>query len=429
MLKLSNLVFLILVLIATFVYAEKTSVEAERSFTKAVELYNQGNMLNALDSLLDSLSYESNQPRVNVLISKITEEISSQRVKELYAQGIDYFKKRDYINAIESLSAALSFDYNNKDAKKYLYASQNALEKEVREKQKFVFMNEANRLIFLGDQRKDVQELLKAYDWYESVFNIDKKANWLDRWKVKRRIKALEKRIDNVIVKRNDYPIEEYHYAVSVKAYINKRIKDAINEWDKVIALNPENTEIWEYIRRYKKVTQLDVKLQRNIKKARFKLSQGIVYFNNKQYSKAVNVLQQALKLDPNSGDVLKYLEQSRSKLEEMVKFGEQRKRKELLKEAESTRKDRIQRDKLRAIKEKEQKLQKAKDKTRAEMLKLSDQDKETIIKDLYNKALREYALGNLKGAISLWEKILVYDPNNEKVLKNLKRTKQELKK
>ena len=48
---------------------------------------------------------------------------------------------------------------------------------------------------------------------------------------------------------------------------------------------------------------------------------------------------------------------------------------------------------------------------------------------EIYTEGLKEYTVGNLKKAISLWEKAVKLDPENVKAVKSLERAREEIKK
>jgi tetratricopeptide (TPR) repeat protein len=373
---------------------EQKNGAAEKYFTQALVAYNQGNLLGSLDYLLQSLGEESYQPRVNAMIKEVTRKIVDQEVNNLYLIGVDNYKKRNYVKAYSKFNEAHSLAPNNKDITDYLNKSRVSFLAEVNKKQKFLNMSFAGRLVFLGDERFDKKEYLKALDYYNQVIS-SKDSNWFRNMQAKSRIKKIDKLMTNMIERREMYALEDYHYARAYKFYSANKISDAVQEWEKVYAINPDYAEVKQYLDTYRGA-KMDVETKRKLAAQITDLfNKGLDAFMKGDYESAVSLFEKVLELDPNNVQAKQSLQDSRIKLEQ------QRLEKESKKKSVSSEED---------------------------MSKLTKQQKDELIKSLYNKGLTAYAVGDFNEAIRLWQEILKYEPTNKLALKNLARAQQDLK-
>ncbi|MFC1546169.1 tetratricopeptide repeat protein [bacterium] len=269
-------------------------------------------------------------------------------------------------------------------------------------------------MIEIGDKHFKNKEYLRAFDWYAETIALDD-SSWLNRFKAKRRIKRIDKMMNLVIKKRDDYEIEVFHYAQGYNFYRTDKLDNAVEEWEKVFTLNPKKSELKEYISLYAGSKKEEIEKRReDIAESKAMVNKGLDVLSKNNYKEAVSLFESALKVDPENTLAQKYLEETNLKLEQEQTAKAEAKRKALLIEAKQKR---LQREEA----------QKKKPEKKAPVVKLSQQEKEKLVQSLYNKALRAYALGKLEEAMNLWREILKYDPKNEKVLKNMERTEKEL--
>ncbi|MFH1714866.1 MAG: hypothetical protein ABH857_01555 [Elusimicrobiota bacterium] len=397
---------------------DKTN-RAEKYYVEGLSYFQEGNYLKALDVLLLSLDLDKNQPRVNTLIKEVNNKIIDLHIQLLYKSGVNHFNNKKYIDAIEALSEAHALNPGDKDIDSYLKKSRIQLEKDTNEKQHFLNISPAQRLIEKGDNFNKNKEYLKAFDLYNKVYSLEK-VGWWDRMKINRRISKMDKIMRKVIDSREDYEIEQFHYAQAYMLYRNGKIDEAVIEWEKVLALNANNTEVTEYL--YKN-SKGDQKAQLKSLTIKNHITNGIEFYNAENYEKAIESFENALEIDKTNTTAQEYLDNSIQKLKKRSEEEELRRQKALLKQTEE--KEKMLREKRTADEKRKKEASEAEKKRRLE--KSIKQLSEKEIQDMYNKGLRAYALGNLNDAIKIWDELLIYDPNNEKVKKNLERTKKEL--
>lgn len=431
MLKRYGLLLVLLVVPCVYVLgaseeaSKAASTKAEDLFAQAVVLYDQGNLLQSLDFLLQSLSEDQDQPRANALIMEITKKIREQRVQELYSQGIKSYNDKNYFDAVAKLSEALSLSSGNKEIAYYLTKSQNALEQEAITKQRLISISPAKRFMEMGDLCRTNKEYFKAFDWYKQVLQQER-CTAFEQYKAKRRIKAIDTLMQRMVSKRDAYRIDEYHYAQAYLFYRTGNTKGALEEWEKVLALNPEQKEVAEYVRVARGTTEEREVKEQVVVKANALINQGIDAFARSEYAQALAFFDQALSIEPTNSVAKSYRDDVALKFEQKRAEEERAKKQKLMQQAEEERREREKRMQEEKRKREEAELQRQKEEQQQK--RLSERETAALVDDLYNKGLRAYALGNLAEAVKYWREILKYDPNNEKVRRNLERTEKELK-
>ena len=217
------------------------------------------------------------------------------------------------------------------------------------------------------------------------------------------------------------------------KFFDGGKMIDAKTAFETVLSLDPENKKAADYIEKIN--AALD---EARTQMAEDLFTQGSAYYDKKMYKQAVENWKKVLEIDPQHKEAKSYIALAEKNLEdEEAKKAEEKKQKELehyynkgvsmfkkgqWNEAQAA---------FQWVLKTEPQYKDVKEylgKTETELKKL-EQENKAKAQELYTEGLREYTSKNLKKAIALWEKAVELDPSHTKAETSLKRAKEELKK
>jgi len=207
-----------------------------------------------------------------------------------------------------------------------------------------------------------------------------------------------------------------------------------------VLSLQPDNKVAREYVEKIDKAYQQWTKQE--IKKLS---TEGEALFNEGKYAESIEKWGRILEIDPLDADAYNWTKKSNEKIKELDK----KRREEDERRAKEREKQRIKDlynksvnlyntgrweqaiDGFKEVLKSEPANAEAKSYLDKSLAGLKKQKEENARKsqEIYTEGLKEYTVGNLKKAISLWEKAVKLDPENVKAVKSLERAREEIKK
>lgn len=326
------------------------------------------------------------------------ESMIEKDIKEHFEQGKKYFYNGQILKAHREFKNVLLVSPGHKGARDFM----SRIEVSVEEAE--VTKDIAN-FFSLGEKYYKKGDLISARAMFEDIITLNP-----DHQEAKDYISRIENTFGEVV---------DSIFARGVSYYEQANYINAVDEMEKVLALNPDHEEAKEYItlieekqselKRVKLALKKKQEEERRNRKISAYLKKGLTYYQRKQWAKAIKSFNEVLVLDPNHKEVLEhtaicYYEQG------LILHSEDK----LLKALDTFN------NVLKLNPEHEQ--------AQEQILRIKEECREKA--EEYNrKGLVEYTKGNLKEAIESWENALRFHPDLETARKNLERARKEIKK
>jgi len=326
------------------------------------------------------------------------ESMIEKDIKEHFEQGKKYFYNGQILKAHREFKNILLVSPGHKGARDFM----SRIEVSVEEAE--VTKDIAN-FFSLGEKYYKKGDLISARAMFEDIITLNP-----DHQEAKDYISRIENTFGEVV---------DSIFVRGVSYYEQANYLKAVDEMEKVLALNPDHEEAKEYItlienkqselKRVKLALKKKQEEERKNRKISTYLKKGLTYYQRKQWAKAIKPFNEVLALDSEHKEVLEhtaicYYEQG------LILYGEEK----LLKALGTFN------NVLKFNPEHEQ--------AQEEILRIKEECKKKA--EEYNrKGLVEYTKGNLKEAIEAWEDALRFHPDLETARKNLERVRKEIEK
>lgn len=324
--------------------------------------------------------------------------------------------------------------------------------KEMEKKNKIKLQKEYNQALNLFINNR----LIEAYEAFGTIL----KANPANFPKImincKKKRKLILKQIKEMIKK--EAKSQDYYYAQGFVSYSKHDYKNAINKWSKITVLNPHFQEVSIYLDKIKTILkeEKERKITKKINKANVLLKTGVDLFKQQLYSEAILYFQSSYRLYPTEETKL-YIRRSKIRLEKIIRKLESKQISKTESKA-GINKTSSQEQKLKIeqliskgiieyrlknfkkamgcfsnaleLDPENENLRVYQKRARMHLEKDTisiDKEDEDQINKLYKQGVMKYMQGTLPEAIKIWEEILTIDPNNEKVINSLIKSRKEL--
>ncbi len=326
------------------------------------------------------------------------ESMIEKDIKEHFERGKKYFYNGSILNAYREFKNVLLVSPGHKGARDFM----SRIEVGVEEAE--VAKDIAN-FFSLGEKYYKKGDLISARAMFEDIIALNP-----DHQEAKDYINKIENTFGEVV---------DSIFVRGVSYYEQANYLKAVDEMEKVLALNPDHQEAKEYItlieNKQSELEQVKLALkkkqeeERKNRKISTYLKKGLTYYQRKQWTKAIKSFNELLALAPGHKIALKHIV-----ICYYVQGFTLHKEGKLL-EALDTFNNVL-------------KLNPEHKQAQEEILRIKEECREKA--EEYNrKGLVEYTKGNLKEAIKAWENALLFNPDLETARKNLERARKEIEK
>lgn len=299
-----------------------------------------------------------------------------KKIRENYEKGIKNYKRGEFLRAGAAFNAVLEIEPEHKEAKKYLELIEKRLQ-DIVNKGEFESVGElyyAQGIIFY----------IKG-EWAKAI------SQWENALKIYRSNKEISEFLE-IAQKRNQeeeaFEKAEVLYRDGLAQYNKGKINETIKQLEEVIKLNPQHRKAQELLAKVRE-NVADIKkedrermLRETVDKRYF---QGIDYYAEGQFNKAIKEWQEVLKIDPTHSGAKEYLKKARDKI------------------ARVNSREKIMEDKARNAKEEKMEV-------------------------YYRQGINYYLAGEFKAAIGQWEEVLKMDPSHNGATGYIAKAKERLK-
>jgi len=348
---------------------------------------------------------------------------SSSDLSRSLVNGINNYSQSQYHNAINNFTQVLEKDPTNKTARTYLKKSTTRLyqmEKEKYRRERAELLKEARGIFseYLAEERRIkrnaepiYKEAQKHYNKGQYILAYEKlnkiMLNYPRYQPAKDLFDQLEKDMANLAMAGAEKSPDRVYYAKGYLAYRKQDFNGALNEWNKVLDINPRTTELIDYIKKIKDYLADQERLARekeSEEKVKRLFGEGVQDFDRKLWVSSIKKMegvQKICKEEPFPA-ALDWHNKAQDYISRAVS--------ELAKLAEV------------------QKPKEVKPATPASPPPPPEPEVDTAgAERKYNEGLVHYAQGRLSDAIKSWEVALRLNPGHEKARRALDKTKMEL--
>jgi len=227
---------------------KKRERELAELFAQAKKFFDGGKLIDAKAAFETVLSLDPENKKAADYIEKINkalEEARNQMAGDLFKQGSAYYDKKMYEEAIKNWEQTLEISPQHKEATRYLDLAKKKLEEEKAKK----------------EEDKKQKELEHYYKKGVSMF---KKGKWGQaqsalKWvlKTEPQYKETKKYLGKVevelkkLAEKNKAKAKDL-YTQGLRAYTSKKLKKAIELWERAVKLDPSHTKAKTSLKRAK---------------------------------------------------------------------------------------------------------------------------------------------------------------------------------
>jgi len=345
-------VFFIALFLSEFSYSADVGTPSEEIqelqtiLAEGIDLYNQEDYIKAKLKFERVLSLDPANSEAKIYLAETKEKIEQEingkettlKSKDLYLQGLEYYKKKDFAEAKAKFEEALIV-YGNTEALEYLDKIDSEVGEEKIKEEEIVRIDE--------EMLKEKERILRSKSMYiEGLYYSHKR----DYVKAKAKFKkALEIYSDNGkakeylakvedAIKKGEEETKKINkaknlYKEGMHFYRKKEYDKAKKRFEEALEVYPADEKAGAYLEKvYADIKEEESKTRKTLK-ARDSYVEGMYYFyEEKDYIKAKAKFEEALELDPKNKDARTYLKRANAEIDEREKRVEKLEERELVK-------------------------------------------------------------------------------------------------
>jgi len=294
-------------------YFRKTvASRAEENMQEADSLMNVGNLDEAYDKLKLVLEYDPSNKEASEKISGLEKRILQNQQSRLqsaekqalvdyhFKAGLNFYRNNEYIQSRQEWNSLLELDPDNEQARNYLEKIDEKLEERIESYRRKAQEHEENGMLA---EALDLWNMIRILDPEDS-----EAAREYDR--VKQELRNLSEDFDSS--RRKLEIIDIFNSALnSFSAGEYSRTVDLLN---RILEMDPDHTEALKLMQRARRrLTPLNDQEKKQIRDL---YVEGMKFFNQKKFKSAIEIWEKILEIDPDNESVRQNIEEARRRLE-----------------------------------------------------------------------------------------------------------------
>ncbi|MCD6380030.1 PorV/PorQ family protein [bacterium] len=285
---------------------------------KAKSLRKNGELEKAYDEFKIALEYDPSDVEASRLISVLEDEIIKKQQQEIksvekqvlikrhFKLGLKYYGNNEYLLSRGEWNSLLEIDPDNENAKGYIKKIEEKLSKQIdRHRKKAIDFEEAGKLAAALDEWNMIKALNPKHKEAEEGAQ-----------RLKDRLRAMSVKFDSARIKLTTIDLFE-------KALNNFSTGDyskAEEQLGRVLKIQPDHKEALKLLdRARRRITPLKNEEKEQIRKLYI---DGMKHFTQRKYKSAIEVWNKILKIDPDNESIKKNIEEAGKRLE-IINSGE----------------------------------------------------------------------------------------------------------
>lgn len=260
----------------------------------------------AISTLRDVLTVNPDNDEAEELMAKVKSKVNS-KVETIYNEAKILFEQKKHRESLNKCDSGLSLNPEHKPLLELQKENANILG-DVLEKEKLVQQKqeEADAFYNLG------LESFKDGNWADAINNFEKSYVLIQREETKLYLDKAKKQLVDAKLSEKKHKESEIHVQLGVDLYNKNKIKDAIKEFETAVNLYPQNETAQNYLNEAR--TKYDSMVQEPLENGKIALRDG-------RLSDAIKNFQAVLKIDPENEIAKRFLDKSKSLIDDNIKF------------------------------------------------------------------------------------------------------------
>jgi tetratricopeptide (TPR) repeat protein len=277
-----------------------------------LEAYGKNDKFKAVEFFNKALKLDPQYEPSKEMLLKIRKEMSDEELAErekierlqkaevLYTRGLTYYSKKSYQDAIKSFSEALENNPDHENAQKYKKLAEEEWE---RDKLGLKGIEAAEKVYDKGILNVDQGKYFDAIQDFKMALKIHPPME-----KAQAALNETRAKLDALI---NPLTLD------GTSAYNERKFSKAIEDFEKVITLDPENQNAKNFLEKIKNEKEAIIAV--HMKEGKADLDSGKKTKNTKMFSSAIDHFNEVGKLDEKNEEAKKLLQEARKYVREEV--------------------------------------------------------------------------------------------------------------
>ncbi|MDH4199340.1 MAG: tetratricopeptide repeat protein [Spirochaetia bacterium] len=270
-----------------------------------LDAYGKNDKLKAIEFFNQALRLDPEYGPSREMLLKIKKELSDQELadrekiekmqqaEEMYTRGMSYYSKKFFEEAIKTFDEALEINPEHENALKYKKLAEEEWE---RDKLGAKGMEAAQKIYEKGLLNMDQEKYYSAIKDFKMALKI-----YPALQNAPQSLKDAEAKLDTLI---NPLILD------GTSSYNERRFSKAIENFEKVLVLDPENETATAYLKKIKNEKEAIIAL--HMKEGKSDLDEGKKTKIPKKFSSAIGHFDEIVKLDDKNAEAKKLLEEAR---------------------------------------------------------------------------------------------------------------------
>ncbi|MDD5066012.1 MAG: tetratricopeptide repeat protein [bacterium] len=260
----------------------------------------------AITTLRDILNINPDNEEANDIMARIKKQVSAD-VEKFYQQAESLFKQNKFEESLTQCNVALNLDPEHKPAMELKKENETILSETIGKEK-------------LAQQKKDEAETLfnaglesfKNRNWAEAINNFSKSHQIIPNPEVKEYLEKAKNQLNLAKLDEKNRKEAEVHLKLGSDLLQQKKIKDAIKEFETAVNLNPNNEEAQNLLNNSR--AQYEDIINIPLEKGKTALREG-------KLSEAILNFSEVLKIDPKNEIARQFLDKSKSLVQDTIKL------------------------------------------------------------------------------------------------------------
>jgi len=316
---------------------QQTRIWAQEIFQEGISLFERGNFSESVVKLSQVLDLVPEYPQAEEYREKAQRSLWQQKIESLQKEGEEFYRNKDWVNAIIKFEQIMDLDSSHRQAQEYLSEIQRNLKvsdrlqlgisyfsgddpsRAIRELEQVlrIFPGHPVAEDYLNRSRRRLKELIDDYQARAVLYQREGRlVEALEQWNEILKLDPGRRDIQELTATTRKQLQKSWHYMRGLEYYEQKKYREAIMEFQSVLNLDPGYQKAGEYLRLA--TVQLSPEQKFPSEEVLRLYYQGMEYYLNEEFEKAIAVWEELLKLDPYNQNAIRNIEDARRKLEKI---------------------------------------------------------------------------------------------------------------